>query len=50
MSEIFFVRHGQASFGSDDYDRLSPLGVRQAKILARYLAQTGKIFDAVGKH
>ena len=47
MSEIFFVRHGQASFGSDDYDRLSPLGVRQAKILARYLAQTGKIFDAV---
>jgi len=47
MSEIFFVRHGQASFGADDYDRLSPLGVRQAKILACYLAQTGKIFDAV---
>jgi broad specificity phosphatase PhoE len=47
MSEIFFVRHGQASFGADNYDRLSPLGVRQAKILARYLAQTGKIFDAV---
>jgi broad specificity phosphatase PhoE len=47
MSEIFFVRHGQASFGADDYDRLSPLGVRQAKILARYLAQTGKSFDAV---
>jgi len=47
MSEIYFVRHGQASFGTDDYDRLSPLGVRQAKILARYLAQTGKVFDAV---
>jgi broad specificity phosphatase PhoE len=47
MSEIYFIRHGQASFGSDDYDRLSPLGVRQAEILARYLAQTGKIFDAV---
>jgi len=47
MSEIFFLRHGQASFGTDDYDRLSPLGVRQAKILARYLAQTGKSFDAV---
>jgi len=47
MSEIYFVRHGQASFGTDDYDRLSPLGVRQAKILARYLAQTDKIFDAV---
>jgi broad specificity phosphatase PhoE len=47
MGEIFFVRHGQASFGTDDYDRLSPLGFRQAKILAAYLAQTGKIFDAV---
>ena len=47
MSEIYFVRHGQASFGSDDYDRLSPLGVRQAEILARYFAQTGKTFDAI---
>jgi len=47
MSEIYFVRHGQASFGADDYDRLSALGVRQANILARYLAQTGKVFDAV---
>ena len=47
MSEIYFVRHGQASFGSDDYDRLSPLGVRQAEILARYFGQTGKTFDAV---
>ena len=33
MSEIYFVRHGQASFGSEDYDRLSPLGVRQAQVL-----------------
>ena len=47
MSEIYFIRHGQASFGTDDYDRLSDIGVRQAKILARHLAQTGKIFDAV---
>ena len=47
MSEIYFIRHGQASFGSDDYDRLSDIGVRQAKILARHLAQTGKLFDAV---
>ena len=47
MSEIYFFRHGQASFGADDYDRLSPLGVRQARILARYLAKTGKVFDAV---
>ena len=47
MSEIYFIRHGQASFGTDDYDRLSAVGVRQAKILACHLAQTGKIFDAV---
>jgi len=47
MSEIYFFRHGQASFGSEDYDRLSPLGFKQAKILARYLAQTGKFFDAI---
>ncbi len=47
MSEIYFIRHGQASFGTDDYDRLSDIGFRQAKILARHLAQTGKIFDAV---
>jgi broad specificity phosphatase PhoE len=47
MSEIYFIRHGQASFGTDDYDRLSDIGVRQAKLLARHLAQTGKIFDAV---
>jgi broad specificity phosphatase PhoE len=47
MSEIYFIRHGQASFGTDDYDRLSSVGTRQARILARHLAQTGKIFDAV---
>ena len=47
MSEIYFVRHGQASFGSDDYDRLSPLGVKQSKILAHYLAKTGRAFDAI---
>jgi broad specificity phosphatase PhoE len=33
MSTLFLVRHGQASFGSDNYDRLSPLGVAQANHL-----------------
>lgn len=47
MSEIYLIRHGQASFGEDNYDRLSPLGVRQAQCLARHLARTGKSFDAV---
>ena len=47
MSEIYFIRHGQASFGEENYDRLSPLGVKQAKCLAKHLAATGKFFDGV---
>lgn len=47
MSVLYLVRHGQASFGKDNYDRLSPTGVRQAKILAKHFARTGKIFDAI---
>jgi len=41
MSMIYMIRHGQASFGKDNYDRLSPLGKRQARILAQYLLDTG---------
>lgn len=47
MSEIYLIRHGQASFGEDNYDKLSPTGVKQAEILARCLAKSGKRFDAV---
>ena len=47
MSEIYFVRHGQASFGEKDYDRLSPTGIRQAKLLAQHMVRTGQSFDAV---
>jgi len=47
MSEIYLIRHGQASFGEDNYDRLSPIGIRQARVLARHLVKTGKLFDAV---
>jgi broad specificity phosphatase PhoE len=46
MSEICFVRHAQASFGQENYDRLSRLGLRQAEILADYLVQTGFDFHA----
>ncbi len=35
MAEIFLVRHGQASFGSEDYDQLSRLGVEQCRILGQ---------------
>jgi broad specificity phosphatase PhoE len=47
MSEIYLIRHAQASFGSDNYDRLSPLGVRQADLLARFLDRHEVRFDAV---
>jgi len=47
MSEIYFIRHGQASFGQQNYDRLSELGARQAQLLAHYLLETGKQFDAI---
>ena len=39
MGTLYLVRHGQASFGEDDYDRLSPLGHRQAQRLGEYLRQ-----------
>lgn len=47
MSKIYFVRHAQASFGKENYDRLSSLGMRQAQILADYLVRVGLDFHAV---
>ena len=41
MGQLLLVRHGQASFGSDDYDVLSGLGERQAELLGRSLAARG---------
>lgn len=41
------IRHGQASFGKKDYDQLSPLGKKQARILAQHLLDTGVQPDAV---
>jgi broad specificity phosphatase PhoE len=41
MPTVLLVRHGQASFGSDDYDVLSDLGRRQAEIAAASLAERG---------
>lgn len=45
MSELIFVRHGQASFGAESYDKLSPLGVEQVRQLARYWQSIGETFD-----
>ena len=38
MAQLTIVRHGQASFGADDYDKLSDLGARQADRVGRWLA------------
>lgn len=43
MSILYLVRHGQASFGTHDYDRLSPLGIRQVELLRDHL---GALQDA----
>lgn len=37
MTTIYLVRHGQASFGAESYDKLSPNGELQAKVLGQYL-------------
>ena len=47
MAELVLVRHAQASFGADDYDRLSDLGWRQSRWLGEYFAARGAAFDHV---
>ncbi len=39
---VILVRHGQASFGSKNYDRLSPVGVRQSQLLGQWWARYGQ--------
>ena len=46
MGNLYLVRHGQASFGADDYDVLSPLGYQQAVRLGEYFKTKGLVFDA----
>ncbi|MFC7485813.1 histidine phosphatase family protein [Knoellia sp. CPCC 206453] len=41
MSRIILVRHGQASWGKKDYDKLSDLGHEQAKVVGRELSERG---------
>src|ERR1700760_4925423 len=47
MAELYLVRHGQASFGSSDYDVLSEVGERQGVWLGEYFAQRDLKFDRV---
>jgi broad specificity phosphatase PhoE len=46
MGTLYLVRHGQASFGADDYDRLSALGHQQSVRLGEYFKYKGVTFDA----
>ena len=53
MGQLTWVRHGQASFGAEDYDQLSDLGKRQSIRLGQYWKQASAhrpdalSFDAV---
>ena len=38
MGTLYLIRHGQASYGQPDYDRLSPRGVEQALAIGRWAA------------
>lgn len=41
MSVLFLVRHGQASFGTADYDRLSPRGIEQSRAVGEQFTRLG---------
>jgi broad specificity phosphatase PhoE len=45
MATLLLIRHGQASYGQLDYDRLSPRGHEQARALGQHLA--GAKLDAL---
>ena len=47
MGAIYVVRHGQAAFGTDHYDRLTEIGFTQARLLGAYFGLRGIRFDAV---
>ena len=47
MSTIYLVRHGQASFGTDNYDQLSSVGREQVKILGQFFAESGERIDRI---
>ncbi len=38
MATVYLVRHGQASFGKENYDQLSTRGWEQGRVLGRWLS------------
>lgn len=47
MSTLYLVRHGQASFGTDNYDQLSATGREQVKLLGEHFAESGERIDRI---
>ena len=47
MGKLYLVRHGQASAFEENYDRLSPLGERQARLLGEWWTRRGPKLDRV---
>jgi len=47
MTAIYLIRHGQASFGQENYDQLSELGLQQATRLGQVLSQRLSVFDSI---
>ena len=47
MGTLYLVRHGQASFGAENYDQLSTLGRQQAVRLGEYWRDKGLRFETV---
>lgn len=45
MAELLVIRHAQASFGADNYDRLSDLGHRQSELAGAALREAGWVPD-----
>ena len=41
MSTLYLIRHGQARFMTDDYDRLSDLGRLQSRLVGEYMSREG---------
>lgn len=47
MSDIYLLRHGQGSFGSANYDKLSELGREQSRLAGEHFAQLEIKLDAI---
>jgi broad specificity phosphatase PhoE len=47
MSTLYLIRHGQASSGSREYDKLSELGSLQSRVLAEHILKRNSRLSAI---